>query len=126
MNDYEPNRAARFFLTLVILELTAATAYVHFTLGGTLFFLNALGYVGLGAAYAAAALLPIPLVRRLSWLPKIALAGFAVVTIGAYLVDGSYFALGWVTKGVELAIIGLVMVDLLLPRMHWAWGSREG
>ena len=51
--------------------------------------------------------------ERFSWLPRIALGGYAVVTIGAYLLTGTYFALGWITKGIEVAIVGLVAVDLL-------------
>jgi hypothetical protein len=106
-------RAAGFFLTLIVIELTAATAYIHLTLGGVIFTLNGLGYLGLAAAYAAAAL-PIPLARRFGWLPRIGLAGFALVTIGAYLVIGPYFSLGWIAKGIEVAIIGLVGVHLLV------------
>ena len=104
----------RIILTGVILELTLATAFIHFTLGGTLFLLNAAGYVALGTAYVAAALLPIPAIRRLAWLPRVGLAAFASVTIVAYLVMGPYFTLGWVTKGIELAIVMLVIADLLI------------
>ena len=42
------------------------------------------------------------------------LAAFASVTIVAYLVIGPYFTLGWVTKGIELAIVMLVIADLLI------------
>lgn len=104
----------RILLTGVILELTLATAFIHFTLGGTLFLLNAAGYVALGAAYLAATTLPMPAIRRFGWLPKVGLAAFASVTIVAYLVVGPYFTLGWVTKGIELAIVGLVIADLLM------------
>lgn len=104
----------RILLTGVILELTLATAIIHFTLGGTLFLLNAAGYVALGVAYLAAAVLPMPAVRRLGWLPRAGLAAFASVTIVAYLVVGPYFTLGWVTKGIELAIVLLVIADLLI------------
>ena len=96
---------ARVVLTLVIVELTAATAYVHFGLGGALFTLNGIGYVTLAAAYA-------------------------LVTIGAYLVTGSYFALGWITKGIELAIVGALAAEMLIvygsPRNLWraVLGSR--
>ena len=106
------NLTARGLLIGVIVELTAATATIHLNLGGTLFTLNGLGYIGLGAAYAIADLVPIPIIRRLSWLPAIGLAGYALITIGAYLVIGPYFLLGWITKGIELAIIGLVLLDL--------------
>lgn len=101
-------------MLFVILELTVATALIHLSLGGTLFTLNGLGYLGLAAANLASALLPIPIVRRLSWVPRIGLAGYAVVTIGAYLLIGPYLVLGWITKGIELAIVGLVAVDLLV------------
>ncbi len=108
------NTTPRVLLTGVILELTLATAYIHFTLGGMLFLLNAAGYVALGAAYLAAACLPMPVIRRLGWLPRVGLATFASVTIVAYLAMGPYFTLGWVTKGIELAIVLLVIADLLI------------
>ena len=104
----------RMLLTGVIVELTLATALIHFTLGGTLFLLNATGYVALGAAYLVAAAAPIPGVRRLGWVPRLGLAAYASVTIVAYLVVGPYFTLGWVTKGIELAIVTLVVADLLI------------
>jgi hypothetical protein len=107
------NRLSGALLTLVIVELTLATGYIHLTLGGQLFTLNGFGYLALAAVYLLGAASSIPIVRRFSWLPRIALAGYAVVTIGAYVVTGSYFALGWITKGVEVAIVGLVAVDLL-------------
>ena len=102
----------RILLTGVILELTLATAFIHFTLGGTLFLLNALGYLALGVAYLAAASLPMPGIRRFGWLPRVGLAAFATVTVVAYLVVGPYFTLGWVTKGIEIAIVMLVIADL--------------
>ncbi len=108
------NATSRMLLTGVILELTLATAIIHLTLGGTLFLLNALGYLALGAAYLGASALPMPAVRRLGWLPRIGLAAYASVTIVAYLVIGPYFTLGWVTKGIEAAIVMLVIADLLI------------
>lgn len=107
------NTTPRILLTGVILELTLATAIIHFSLGGTLFLLNAAGYMALGTAYLVGAALPIPAIRRYSWLPRVGLAAFASVTIVAYLVIGPYFTLGWVTKGIELAIVLLVAADLL-------------
>jgi hypothetical protein len=101
-------------MLFVILELTFATAWIHLTLGGTLFTLNGLGFLALGAAYLVSAVLPMPFVRRFAWLPRIGLAGYAVVTIGAYLIMGPYITLGWIAKGIELAIVGLVAVDLLV------------
>ena len=101
-------------LLFVILELTLATGLIHLSLGGTLFTLNGFGFLALGAAYLASAILPWPVVRQFAWLPRLGLALFAAVTIGAYLVIGPYITLGWIAKGIELAIIGLVTVDLLV------------
>lgn len=108
------NQISRVLLTGVILELTLATALIHLSLGGVLFFLNGVGFVALAVAYAIAAGVPIPIVRRFGWLPRIGLAGYAAATIGAYLLVGPYFALGWITKGIELAVVGLVLADLLI------------
>jgi hypothetical protein len=115
------SRLAGALLTLVIVELTIATGYIHLTLGGPLFTLNGFGYLALAGVYLIGAVAPISIVERFSWLPRIALAGYAVVTIGAYLLTGTYFALGWITKGIEVAIVGLVAVDLIR-----AFGDPDG
>jgi hypothetical protein len=107
------SRLSGALITLVIVELTIATGNIHLTLGGPLFTLNGFGYLTLAGAYLIGAAPPTPIVQRFSWLPRIALAGYALVTIGAYLLTGTYFALGWITKGIEVAIVGLVVVDLL-------------
>jgi hypothetical protein len=99
-------------LTIAIVDLALITAYIHLTLGGTLFTLNALGYVALAAALVASAV-PHPFVRRFAWLPRVGLAGYAAVTIVAYLVVGPYFSLGWIAKGIEVAIIALLAADLV-------------
>src|SRR5438876_8204222 len=78
----------RVVLALMIIELTATTARIHFDLGGPLFTLNGFGYVTLGTAYAIGALVPLPIVQRFAWLPRVGLAGYALTTIGAYLVIG--------------------------------------
>ena len=98
-------------LTVAIVDLTLITAYIHLTLGGTLFTLNAVGYVVLAAAIVATAL-PNPFLRRFAWLPRIGLAGYTAATIVGYLVIGPYFTLGWVAKAIEVAILALVAVDL--------------
>jgi hypothetical protein len=110
-HDARANSALAVGLTVAIVDLTLITAYIHLTLGGTLFTLNALGYVALAAAVVATAL-PHPFLRRFAWLPRIGLAGYAAITIVSYLLIGPYFSLGWVAKAVEIAIIVLVAVDL--------------
>jgi hypothetical protein len=104
------NRLADGVLALVIVELTAATAVIHLRLGGLLYTLNGVGYLTLAAAYVATA--AIPMLQRFGWLARIGLAGYAALTIAAYLAVGAYFDLGWITKGIEFAIVGLVFVDI--------------
>jgi len=99
-------------LTLTTVELALTTAYIHLTLGGLLFTLNAIGYALLAAALAIGAI-PHPFLSRFSWLPRVGLAGFTIVTIGAYLVVGPYFSLGWVAKAVEIAILTLLAADVV-------------
>jgi hypothetical protein len=107
------SRLAGVALTAAIVELTLTTAYIHLSLGGVLFTLNAAGYLGLAVAFAVAAAAPIPLVARFSWLPRMGLAGFTLVTIGAYLVVGPYFDLGWIAKAIEVAILTLLAADIV-------------
>jgi hypothetical protein len=107
------SRLAGLALTAAIVELTLTTAYIHLTLGGLLFTLNAGGYCALAVAIAVGAARPHPLIDRFSWLPRVGLAGFTLVTIGAYLVIGPYFSLGWVAKGIEVAILTLLAEDVI-------------
>jgi hypothetical protein len=110
--DLLATRTAGAVLTIGIVALTAATAYIHLTLGGLLFLLNGLGYTGLIAMILLAAVAPHPLIARFDWFPRVALIGYTAATIGGYLVMGPYLALGWITKGIEVALIGLVVVDV--------------
>jgi hypothetical protein len=114
-------RAGGFALTAAIVELTLTTALIHLSLGGTLFTLNGLGYIGLAVAFVVAAAVPHRLVQRFGWLPRVGLAGYALATIAGYLVMGPYFLLGWVTKAIEVALVTLVVADLI--RVH---GSVSG
>jgi hypothetical protein len=98
-------------LTVAIVGLTLATAYIHLTLGGLLFTLNGLGYIGLAALIVIGAVAPVPIVERFSWFPRVALAGYALMTIVAYFVVGPYFTLGYIAKGIELALIGAIALD---------------
>jgi hypothetical protein len=108
---HQTGRAASLVLTLAIVELTLTTAWIHVSLGGTLFTLNAVGYVGLAAAVAVTAVWPIGLFARLAWLPRLGLALYTTATIAGYLVMGPYFALGWIAKAIEVAIVTLLAAD---------------
>ena len=105
-------RAAGAVLTAAIVGLTLATAYIHSTLGGLLFTLNALGYLGLAAIIVIGAIAPVAIVERFSWFPRAALFGYTAVTIVGYLVMGPYFTLGFIAKGIEVALITLLVVDI--------------
>jgi hypothetical protein len=107
------NRATGVVLTLAIVALTMTTSIIHFRLGGLLFTLNSIGYAGLAVLYVLGAIAPMALVERFSWFPRLALGGFAAMTIAGYLAIGPYFTLGWITKGVEVALITLILVDVI-------------
>jgi hypothetical protein len=107
------SRLAGLALTAGIVELTLTTAYIHLSLGGLLFTLNAAGYLALAVAVTVGAARPHPLIGRFSWLPRVGLAGYTLATIGAYLVTGPYFSLGWVAKAIEVAILTLLAADVI-------------
>jgi hypothetical protein len=108
-------------IVIAIVALTLSTAYIHLTLGGLLFTLNAIGYAGFALAMIVIATVPHPLVRRFDWMPRAGLAGYTATTIGAYLVFGPYFGLGWIAKAIEVAILTLLLADVLR-----AYGSPLG
>ena len=100
-------------LTAVAVTLSLTTAYIHLSLGSILFTLNAAGYVGLAVLVIIAATVTHPIVARFAWVPHVGLATYAAVTIASYLIVGPYFALGWIAKGVEIALIGVVAAGLI-------------
>jgi len=89
-----------------IVASTLATAAIHASLGGTLFLMNAIGYTVL----AIALVLPGP-VARIRWLTRWALIGFTTVTVGGWLMFGARFDLAYLDKGVEVALIGLLLLE---------------
>ena len=107
------SRAGGAVVTTAIVGLTLATANIHYGLGGLLFTLNALGYVGLVGLIVIGAAAPMPIVQRFSWFPRVALAGYAAMTIAGYLVMGPYFTLGWIAKGIEVALIATLALDVV-------------
>jgi hypothetical protein len=106
-------RAVGAVLTAAIVGLTLATAYIHSTLGGLLFTLNALGYLGLAALVVIGAAAPVAVVQRFSWFPRLALIGYTLMTIAGYLVMGPYFTLGFIAKGIEVALVTLLVIDII-------------
>lgn len=92
-----------------IVALTLGTAYIHSTLGGLLFTLNATGY----AVAAIAMIVPISLAIRFRWLVRLGLIGYALTTIIGWAIQGPYFPLAYLAKGIEVALIFLLVVDFL-------------
>jgi len=106
-------RGSSVVLTGTIVVLTAITAMVHLSLGGILFTLNGLGYAGLAVLIVIAHSASHPLIQRFDWFPRLALMGYAATTIVGYLIIGPYSTLGWLTKAVEVLLIGALVVDTL-------------
>ncbi|HSK93224.1 MAG TPA: hypothetical protein VLA76_04100 [Candidatus Angelobacter sp.] len=112
MASFLGSRTFGFVLTAAIVGLTLATANIHLGLGGVLFTLNGLGYLGLAALVVIGAAAPMPIVERFSWFPRVGLLGYTLMTIGGYLVMGPYFTLGFIAKGIETALVVLVVADI--------------
>jgi hypothetical protein len=96
-------------LRSLVVALTLATAAIHASLGGLMFLANAVGY----AILAVAMIVPGPM-GRVRWIVRIALIGFAAATIGGWLLFGTRFPLAYLDKAIEVALIGVVGLELWL------------
>lgn len=96
-------------IRLAIVALVLGTAYIHSTLGGLLFTLNALGYV----VAAAAMIVPLALASRFRWFIRIGLVGYAATAIVAWAVQGPYYSTAYVAKAIEIALITLLAIDFV-------------
>ena len=94
-------------IRIAIVGLTLGTAYIHSTLGGLLFTLNALGY----AVAAVAVIVPLGLAIRFRWFVRLGLMGYAATAIVAWAVQGPYFTTAYIAKAIEVALIVLLAVD---------------
>jgi hypothetical protein len=92
-----------------IVALVLGTAYIHSTLGGLLFTLNATGYV----VAAIAMIVPLGIAIRFRWFVRLGLIGYAATAIAAWAVMGPYYSTAYVAKGIEVALIFLLVVDFL-------------
>ena len=100
-------RPADVAIRAAIVALVLATGYIHYTLGGLLFTLNAAGY----ATAAVAIVIPLALAVRFRWVIRIGLIGYAATAIVAWAVMGPYYTTAYVAKAIEVALIVLVAVD---------------
>ncbi|MGH2456108.1 MAG: hypothetical protein ACRDHD_07610 [Candidatus Limnocylindria bacterium] len=94
--------------TVLIAALALATAAIHASLGGFLFVLNGTGY----AVLACALLLPVPLLARGRWLVRLALLGFTLATIGAWILFGARFPLAYLNKAIELGLVVVLAIEI--------------
>jgi hypothetical protein len=92
-----------------IVGLTLGTAYIHATLGGLLFTLNALGYV----VAAVAMVIPLGIAIRFRWVVRLGLMGYAAATIVGWAIQGPYYSTAFLAKGIEVALIALLAVDFV-------------
>jgi hypothetical protein len=88
--------------------LTLSTAYIHSTLGGLLFTLNAIGYTVL----ALALIVPIPLFARFRWGIRLALLAFVLATIGGWMMFGARYDVAYLSKAIEVVLIGFLLVSI--------------
>src|SRR5690242_13322484 len=90
-----------------IVALVLTTAYIHYTLGGLLFTLNALGYV----TAAVAMVIPLALAVRFRWFIRLGLMGYAATAIVAWAIMGPYSRPAYTAKAVEVSLIVLLAID---------------
>jgi len=94
-------------LRVAIVGLTLATGYIHSTLGGLLFTLNAAGYL----VAAVAIVIPLALAVRFRWVVRLGLIGYAATTIIGWAIQGPYFTTAYIAKAIEVTLIILLAID---------------
>jgi hypothetical protein len=101
--------ALSMLLRVAIVVLALSTAYIHYTLGGMMFMLNAAGFLVLGLAMVT----PLPIASTYRWLIRAALIVFALMTIGGWLMFGARYSTGYLATGIEVALIVLLFIEML-------------
>jgi len=96
-------------IRIAIVGLTLGTAYIHSTLGGLLFTLNATGYVVAAIAIA----IPLGLAIRFRWFIRLGLIGYAATAIVAWAVQGPYYSTAYIAKAIEVVLIALLAIDFV-------------
>ena len=109
MNGIKANdlTVAGVALRFGIVALVLGTAYIHSTLGGLLFTLNATGYV----VAAIAMIVPLGIAIRFRWFVRLGLMGYAATAIAAWAVQGPYYTTAYIAKAIEVTLIVLLAVD---------------
>ena len=94
-------------IRVAIVGLILGTAYIHSTLGGLLFTLNATGYVVAAVAIA----IPLGLAVRFRWFVRLGLMGYAATAIVAWAIQGPYYTTAYIAKAIEVTLIVLLAID---------------
>ena len=100
-------RPADVAIRAAIVALALTTGYIHYTLGGLLFTLNALGYL----TAAVAIVIPLALAVRFRWFIRLGLMGYAATAIVMWAIQGPYYSTAYIAKAVEVALIVLLAID---------------
>ena len=100
-------RPVDVIIRIAIVGLVLGTAYIHSTLGGLLFTLNATGYV----VAAIAIIVPLGLAIRFRWVIRLGLMGYAATAIVAWAVQGPYYSTAYIAKAIEVVLITLLAID---------------
>jgi len=94
-------------LRVAIVGLALSTGYIHSTLGGVLFTLNAVGYL----VAAVAMVIPLPLAIKYRWVVRLGLMGYAATTIIGWAIQGPYYTTAYIAKAIEVVLITLLAID---------------
>jgi len=107
MVTLRPTSPAGILIRAAIVALALGTGYIHSTLGGLLFSLNAAGYV----VAAAAMIAPIGLAVRFRWFIRLGLIGYAATAIVGWYLIGPRYDTAYIAKGIEIVLIALLAVE---------------
>ena len=114
MHALRPTNAAGLAVRATIVGLTLATGWIHATLGGPLFTLNAVGYLVAAVAMVA----PIAIAVRFRWLIRLGLIGYAATAIVAWYLTGPRYDVAYLAKAIEVGLIALLLVEV------WAYDGN--
>jgi hypothetical protein len=92
-----------------IVALAMAAAYIHWTLGGLLFALNALGF----ATGALAMVFPTELAERHRWVVRAGLAAYAATTVTIWFLQGPRYSTAYLAAAIELALIAVLALEFV-------------
>src|SRR3954454_11706527 len=109
MNPRSSLRPLDVVIRIAIVGLVLGTAYIHSTLGGLLFTLNATGYL----VAAVALVVPIALAIRFRWFIRLGLMGYALTAIVMWAIQGPYYTTAYIAKAIEVSLIIVLFVDFL-------------